>query len=51
VIAPKWWRVASALRGILNPLLDRRMARDPELHAMLREAERGDRPTGTPPTG
>ncbi len=29
--APKWWRYVSALRGILNPLLDRRIERDPKL--------------------
>jgi NAD(P)-dependent dehydrogenase (short-subunit alcohol dehydrogenase family) len=28
IFAPKWWRYVSALRGIINPLLDRRMDRD-----------------------
>src|SRR5262249_31984429 len=26
--APKWWRYASALRGVITPLLDRYMERD-----------------------
>ncbi|HET7053350.1 MAG TPA: short-chain dehydrogenase/reductase [Solirubrobacterales bacterium] len=37
--APKWWRYASALRGILNPLLDRRFDRDPNMIATIREIE------------
>ena len=28
IFAPKWWRYVSALRGLLNPLLDRRAERD-----------------------
>ena len=28
IFAPKWWRYVSALRGLLNPLLDRRLERD-----------------------
>ena len=28
VFVPKWWRYVSALRGIVNPLLDRRMESD-----------------------
>jgi NAD(P)-dependent dehydrogenase (short-subunit alcohol dehydrogenase family) len=30
IFAPSWWRYVSALRGIINPLLDRRMERDPK---------------------
>jgi len=30
IFAPKWWRYVSALRGIVNPLLDRRLERDPK---------------------
>jgi NAD(P)-dependent dehydrogenase (short-subunit alcohol dehydrogenase family) len=37
--APKWWRYVSALRGILNPLLDRRFDRDPKLLETVREIE------------
>ena len=39
VFAPKWWRYGSALRGILNPLLDRRLERDAKVAAALRKAE------------
>jgi NAD(P)-dependent dehydrogenase (short-subunit alcohol dehydrogenase family) len=39
VIAPRWWAVGSALRGALNPLLDRRMERDEELLSIMREVE------------
>lgn len=28
VFVPKWWRYASALRGVINPLMDRYMERD-----------------------
>ena len=28
IFAPRWWRYISALRGVLNPLLDRRMEND-----------------------
>jgi len=39
IFAPKWLRFVSALRGILNPLLDRRLERDPKMVAMVREIE------------
>lgn len=39
VFAPKWWRYASALRGLLNPVFDRRMERDAKVHAAVRGAE------------
>ncbi len=37
--APKWWRYLSALRGILNPILDRRMERHAETIAAVRDVE------------
>ena len=37
--APRWWRYVSALRGLLNPLLDRRMERDAKVAAAVRDAE------------
>jgi NAD(P)-dependent dehydrogenase (short-subunit alcohol dehydrogenase family) len=37
--APKWWRYASALRGILNPLLDRRFEKDPKMIETVRIVE------------
>jgi NAD(P)-dependent dehydrogenase (short-subunit alcohol dehydrogenase family) len=39
--APKWWRYASALRGILNPILDRRFERDPTMTETVRLVESG----------
>jgi NAD(P)-dependent dehydrogenase (short-subunit alcohol dehydrogenase family) len=39
VFAPRWWRYVSALRGILNPILDRRMERDARVQAAIRGAE------------
>ncbi len=39
VFAPKWWRYGSALRGLLNPVFDRRMERDAKVRAAIRGAE------------
>jgi len=39
IFAPKWWRYFSALRGIINPLIDRRMERDSETIATVRDVE------------
>jgi NAD(P)-dependent dehydrogenase (short-subunit alcohol dehydrogenase family) len=39
IFAPKWWRYVSALRGFLNPLLDRRFESDGRLIATVREVE------------
>lgn len=39
IFAPKWWRYISALRGIINPLLDRRLERDETMLATIREVE------------
>ena len=39
IFAPKWWRYVSALRGVLNPLLDRRFERDATMTATIREIE------------
>ncbi len=51
IFAPKWWRYLSALRGLLNPLLDRRSERDPRIVAAIRNAESQDAtdaPTSAP---
>ena len=40
IIRPRWWRVASVLRGILNPLLDARMVADERVTESLIEGER-----------
>ncbi|HEX6229966.1 MAG TPA: SDR family oxidoreductase [Solirubrobacterales bacterium] len=39
IFAPRWWRIPSALRGILNPLLDRGIERDRTTMEILREVE------------
>ncbi len=40
VFAPRApWRYISALRGLINPLFDRRMERDPKIANVVREAE------------
>jgi NAD(P)-dependent dehydrogenase (short-subunit alcohol dehydrogenase family) len=39
VIAPRRWTVLSVLRGLVNPLLDRRFARHAELRAVVRDAD------------
>jgi NAD(P)-dependent dehydrogenase (short-subunit alcohol dehydrogenase family) len=40
VFVPKWWRYVSALRGIVNPLLDRRMETDAKTAALIRDLDR-----------
>jgi NAD(P)-dependent dehydrogenase (short-subunit alcohol dehydrogenase family) len=43
IIAPKRWAAFSALRGIINPLLDNYMLKDAEIGAIVRELDaRGD---------
>jgi NAD(P)-dependent dehydrogenase (short-subunit alcohol dehydrogenase family) len=39
IFAPKWWRYVSALRGILNPLLDRRFENDATMTETVRVIE------------
>jgi NAD(P)-dependent dehydrogenase (short-subunit alcohol dehydrogenase family) len=39
IFAPRWWRYVSALRGIVNPLLDRRFESDPAMTRTIREIE------------
>ncbi len=39
IFAPRWWRIPSALRGILNPLLDRSVERDRHTIEIVREVE------------
>ena len=39
IFAPKWWRYVSALRGVLNPLLDRRFESEQRLIDVVREVE------------
>jgi NAD(P)-dependent dehydrogenase (short-subunit alcohol dehydrogenase family) len=39
VFVPKWWRYVSALRGLINPLLDRRMEKDAKTAALIRDID------------
>jgi NAD(P)-dependent dehydrogenase (short-subunit alcohol dehydrogenase family) len=39
IFVPKWWRYYAALRGLVNPLLDRRVERDPQMHDFLRDLD------------
>ena len=39
VFAPKWWRYVSALRGIINPLLDKRMEREAKTRTLMAEID------------
>ncbi len=40
VFAPRApWRYISALRGLINPIFDRRMETDPKIAKVIREAE------------
>ncbi|MET8426253.1 short-chain dehydrogenase/reductase [Nocardia sp. NPDC004860] len=39
-ISPLAWMPYSLLRGVINTVLDSRLARDPRVHALLREVER-----------
>ena len=39
VFVPKWWRYVSALRGVINPLLDRRMEKDAKTAALIRDLD------------
>lgn len=39
IFAPKWWRYVSALRGLINPLLDRRFDTDENMIETVREIE------------
>ena len=39
VIAPRWWTAVSVLRGIVNPIMDARLARDERVLAVVREGD------------
>jgi NAD(P)-dependent dehydrogenase (short-subunit alcohol dehydrogenase family) len=39
VFVPKWWRHYAALRGLINPLLDRRMEGDGRIHSLIRDID------------
>ena len=39
IIRPRWWRIYSVLRGIINPLLDGRVERDDRFRDRVRDGE------------
>jgi NAD(P)-dependent dehydrogenase (short-subunit alcohol dehydrogenase family) len=39
IFVPKWWRYVSAFRGIVNPLLDKRMESDAKTQALIRDLD------------
>ena len=39
IFVPKWWRYVSAFRGLINPLLDRRMENDAKTRALIRDLD------------
>jgi NAD(P)-dependent dehydrogenase (short-subunit alcohol dehydrogenase family) len=39
IFVPKWWRYVSAFRGLINPLLDRRMESDAKTQALIRDLD------------
>ncbi|HET7444302.1 MAG TPA: short-chain dehydrogenase/reductase [Solirubrobacterales bacterium] len=39
IFVPKWWRYASAIRGVLNPLLDRAMERDEKIRSLITDLD------------
>jgi NAD(P)-dependent dehydrogenase (short-subunit alcohol dehydrogenase family) len=39
IFVPKWWRYVSAFRGLVNPLLDRRMESDAKTAALIRDLD------------
>jgi hypothetical protein len=49
IIAPKRWTGLSVLRGVLNPLLDRRTERNATIQGILRDAD-VPAPISAPPT-
>ena len=39
IFVPKWWRYVSAFRGLLNPLLDKRMETEPKYGELVRDLD------------
>jgi NAD(P)-dependent dehydrogenase (short-subunit alcohol dehydrogenase family) len=46
IVAPRWWKAWSTLRGILNPAFDARAERDATTQDIVRAAESPDRVPG-----
>jgi hypothetical protein len=39
IFVPKWWRYYGAFRGLINPLLDRRMESDAKVSSLIRDID------------
>jgi NAD(P)-dependent dehydrogenase (short-subunit alcohol dehydrogenase family) len=39
IFVPKWWRYVAAFRGLLNPLLDKRMETEPKFAELVRDID------------
>jgi len=39
IFVPKWWRYVSAFRGLVNPLLDKRMEREPKFAELIKHID------------
>ena len=39
IFVPKWWRYMSAFRGLINPLLDKRMETEPKFANLVRDID------------
>ncbi|HET9184913.1 MAG TPA: short-chain dehydrogenase/reductase [Solirubrobacterales bacterium] len=39
IFVPRWWRYVSALRGLVNPLLDKRMETEPKYAELVRDID------------
>jgi NAD(P)-dependent dehydrogenase (short-subunit alcohol dehydrogenase family) len=39
IFVPKWWRYVSAFRGVVNPLLDKRMETEPKFGELIRDMD------------
>ena len=39
VFVPRWWRYVAALRGLINPLLDKRMENDAKTRALIADLD------------
>ncbi len=55
IFVPRWWRYVSAFRGLINPLLDKRMESDAKTRALIRDLDAralgesgGGEPAATP---
>jgi len=51
IFVPKWWRYVSALRGLVNPLLDKRMESDAKTQTLIRDLDAKSVDAGDPTRG